>query len=48
MYGGFERARAAFGNEQELERILADMNRAVFDTPDTGDPAAPRPDKPLH
>ena len=48
MYGGFERARAAFGSEEELERILADMNRAVFDAPDTGDAAEPRPDKPLH
>ena len=48
MYGGFERARAAFGGEEELERILADMNRAVFDAPGSGDAAEPRPDKPLH
>lgn len=48
MYGGFERARAAFGSEEELERILADMNRAVFDTSECDDAAEPRPDKPLH
>jgi type I restriction enzyme, R subunit len=30
MNGGFERARAVFGSEVELERVLADMNRAVF------------------
>jgi type I restriction enzyme R subunit len=48
MYGGFERARAAFGNEEELERVLADMNRAVFDAPETGDAAESRPDRPLH
>jgi type I restriction enzyme R subunit len=47
-YGGFERARAAFGSEEDLERVLAEMNRAVFDTPDTGDAAEPRPDKPQH
>jgi type I restriction enzyme, R subunit len=28
--GGFERARATFGGEEELERVLTDMNRAVF------------------
>jgi len=44
-YGGFERARAAFGSDEELEHILADMNRAVFDAPDPGDAAEPRPDK---
>jgi type I restriction enzyme R subunit len=31
MNGGFERARAVFGGEAELERVLGDMNRAVFD-----------------
>ena len=41
--GGSERARAAFGNEEELERVLADMNGAVFDAPDFGDAAEPRP-----
>ena len=30
MNGGFERARAVFGSEAELERILGDMNRTVF------------------
>ena len=30
MNGGFERARAVFGGEAELERILSGMNRAVF------------------
>jgi type I restriction enzyme, R subunit len=30
MNGGFERARAVFGGEAELERILTSMNEAVF------------------
>jgi type I restriction enzyme R subunit len=30
LNGGFERARAVFGNEAELERILTSMNEAVF------------------
>lgn len=30
MNGGFERGRAVFGGEAELERVLADMNGAVF------------------
>jgi type I restriction enzyme, R subunit len=30
MNGGFERARAVFGGEAELERILTTMNEAVF------------------
>ena len=30
MNGGFERARAVFGGEAELERVLGDLNRAVF------------------
>jgi type I restriction enzyme R subunit len=30
MNGGFERARAVFGGEAELERILSSMNEAVF------------------
>jgi type I restriction enzyme R subunit len=30
MNGGFERARAVFGGEDELERVLADMNRVLF------------------
>ncbi len=48
MNGGFERARAVFGGEAEIERILADMNRAVFDNPDSGEADASRPEKPLH
>ena len=30
MNGGFERVRAVFGGDAELERVLGDMNRAVF------------------
>ncbi len=30
MNGGFERARAVFGGEAELERVLSSMNEAVF------------------
>lgn len=30
MNGGFARARAVFGGEAELERVLSDMNNAVF------------------
>ncbi|MCA1524275.1 DEAD/DEAH box helicase family protein [Bradyrhizobium yuanmingense] len=30
LNGGFERARAVFGNEAELERVLTNMNEAVF------------------
>jgi type I restriction enzyme R subunit len=35
MNGGFERARAVFGGEAELDRVLAGMNSAVFDTDST-------------
>jgi len=49
MNGGFERARAVFGGEAELERILSTMNSAVFGIASSGatevDPS--RPDKPL-
>jgi type I restriction enzyme, R subunit len=51
MHGGFERARAVFGGEAELERVLSSLNQAVFG-PDSfsfapeGD--APRPDKPIN
>jgi len=31
MNGGFERARAVFGDEAELERVLRDMNQGVFE-----------------
>ncbi len=30
MNGGFERARAVFGGEAELERMLRSINDAVF------------------
>jgi type I restriction enzyme, R subunit len=39
MNGGFERARAVFGGEAGLERILADMNAAVFAVGSSGPPA---------
>jgi type I restriction enzyme, R subunit len=50
MNGGFERARAVFGGEQELERVLDKINRAVF--PDSGGRTpsddAHQPEKPLN
>ncbi len=47
MNGGFERARAVFGGDVELERALGDMNRAVFgDAPSAGAPRdKARPDE---
>lgn len=36
MNGGFERARAVFGNEDELERVLASMNAVLFDMEGAG------------
>ena len=54
MNGGFERARAVFGGEAELERILTTMNEAVFGIASLGaSQAAPggdaiRPDKPVN
>jgi type I restriction enzyme R subunit len=36
MNGGFERARAVFGGEAELESILNSMNSAVFGTSSSG------------
>lgn len=36
MNGGFERARAVFGGEAELERILASLNEALFDIDSPG------------
>ena len=54
MNGGFERARAVFGGEVELERILDSLNEAVFGIASPGaSQAAPggdtlRPDKPLN
>ena len=50
MNGGFERARAVFGGEAELERVLGSMNEpssASARSPRAGgDPT--RPDKPLN
>jgi type I restriction enzyme R subunit len=50
MNGGFERARAVFGGEAELERILSSMNEAVFGIASQAAPGgdAARPDKPLN
>ena len=50
MNGGFERARAVFGGEAELERVLGDMNRAVFEAhyrESRSRPAPPRRTPPL-
>ena len=47
MNGGFERARAVFGGEPELERVLASLNEAVFDFFGSA-PDAPRPSKPTN
>lgn len=50
MNGGFERARTVFGSEAELDRVLADMNEAVFgpQTPGGADDGSTRPDKPTN
>ncbi len=50
MNGGFERARAVFGGEAELESILSSMNEAVFGIASQAAPGgdATRPDKPLN
>ena len=51
MNGGFERARAIFGGEPELERVLASLNGIVFGLYAAGsapDGAAPRRDKPIN
>jgi type I restriction enzyme R subunit len=48
MNGGFERARAVFGGEAELERVLASLNQAVFGLDSSGavpEGDAPRSDK---
>jgi type I restriction enzyme R subunit len=51
MNGGYERARAVFSSETELERVLASLNRAVFDLSSSG-PApeadAAKPSKPTN
>jgi type I restriction enzyme R subunit len=49
--GGFERARALFGGDAGLERVLASLNDAVFGDGSMGgapDDDTPRPDNPLH
>ena len=51
MNGGFERARAVFGGEDELNRVMASMNAAVFGATSAGSDApedAPRPDRPIN
>ena len=50
MNGGFERARAVFGGEAELERILSGMNEAVFGIASQAAPGgeARRADNPLN
>lgn len=51
MNGGFERARAVFRSEAELDRVLASMNGAVFGIALAGvapEGDAPRPDKPVN
>ncbi len=51
MNGGFERARAVFGGEPELERVLAGMNAAVFGIASSGgveDEPVTRPDEPAN
>jgi type I restriction enzyme, R subunit len=50
MNGGFERARAVFGGETELERLLAEMNAAVFGSVASEEPAdtPTRPAQPLN
>lgn len=50
MNGGFERARAVFGGEDQLDQVLASMNEAVFGVASQGTPdgGAIRPNKPLN
>lgn len=52
MNGGFERARAVFGGEAELERVLTGMNRAVFSIASSGEAvpeaAQAQTDKPVN
>jgi type I restriction enzyme, R subunit len=49
MNGGFERARAVFGGEAELERVLDEMNRTVFGDQSSAKPETePRTEKPSH
>jgi type I restriction enzyme, R subunit len=51
MNGGFERARAVFGGEVELDRVIGSLNGAVFgigssDTAHSNDPS--QPSKPIN
>lgn len=50
MNGGFERARAVFRGESELERILNSMNQTIFGITSQGIPGDDpvRPEKPLN
>ncbi|WP_234729656.1 DEAD/DEAH box helicase family protein [Acidocella facilis] len=50
MNGGFERARAVFGGEAELERMLGSMNNAVFGISSAGAPDSEpaQPAKPMN
>ncbi len=51
MNGGYERVRAVFGGEDNLETTLAGMNAAVFGIASSGtapDASAPRPNKPTN
>jgi len=50
MNGGFERARAVFGGEAELERVLTSMNDTVFGAGSSPGPGADpsRPSNPLN
>ena len=49
MNGGFQRARAVFGGEAELEAVMTSLNEAVFGDEAPGSasaPDAPRPPRP--
>jgi type I restriction enzyme, R subunit len=50
MNGGFERARAVFGGEAELERVLSSMNCALFGLSSSAPPgdSPAQPGKPLN
>jgi type I restriction enzyme, R subunit len=51
MNGGFERARAVFGGEDRLERVLSGLNAAVLGITSSGSGTtgeSPRPEKPIN
>ncbi|MEN8893653.1 DEAD/DEAH box helicase family protein [Planktotalea arctica] len=51
MNGGFERARAVFNGEEQLERVLTSMNDAVFGVASAGREGASdtaKPNKPIN